>query len=41
MPDWYIDPDAPVDNDDGFVSPNAGLADLVNQAEEDNSDVPF
>lgn len=41
VPEWYVDPDAPVSDDDGFVSPNAGLADLVNKAEEDNSDVPF
>jgi hypothetical protein len=39
IPEWYIDPDAPAD--DGFKSPNDGLADLVNKAEEDNDDVPF
>ena len=41
VPEWYVDPDTPVSDDDGFVSPNEGLADLVNKAEEDNSDVPF
>lgn len=45
VPDWYIDPDAPVDNDDGFVSPNEGLADkvaeMVAKTELSDDDIPF
>jgi len=44
IPDWYIDPDAPAD--DGFVSPNEGLADKVNEmivktSELSDDDIPF
>ena len=44
--DWYIDPDAPLDDDDGFVSPNEGLADKVNDmivktSELSDDDIPF
>ena len=46
IPDWYIDPDAPADDDDGFVSPNEGLADKVNEmivktSELSDDDIPF
>jgi hypothetical protein len=45
VPDWYVDPDAPVDNDDGFVSPNEGLADkvaeMVAKTELSDDDIPF
>lgn len=45
IPEWYIDPDAPADNDDGFVSPNEGLADkvaeMVAKTELSDDDIPF
>ncbi len=46
VPDWYIDPDAPSDDDDGFVSPNEGLADKVNDmivktSELSDDNIPF
>lgn len=46
VPDWYIEPDAPADDDDGFVSPNEGLADKVNDmivktSELSDDDIPF
>jgi len=45
VPEWYIDPDAPADDDDGFVSPNEGLADkvaeMVAKTELSDSDIPF
>ena len=45
IPEWYIDPNAPADDDDGFVSPNEGLADkvaeMVAKTELTDDDIPF
>lgn len=45
VPEWYVDPDAPADDDDGFVSPNEGLADkvaeMVAKTELSDDDIPF
>lgn len=45
VPEWYIDPEAPADDDDGFVSPNEGLADkvaeMVAKTELSDDDIPF